>query len=953
VPSRGRRMGVQAVRIINGSGWVGSRKIGVRLSLCFGAILLLMVIGSGLALWQFYSYHRYVQQLNETDRQLMAVLRLNNRVLAYREVLETGAAQQRAGTFAADIRPFRDALSSDLEEARQALRGSAETAQRHALTIAILAYFRRTLNAQIDTALAMADAGDWRALHLRLDNQVSSISRFLASLVQDIDAESSDERQRSLQAMQYAEQSAITILLLFGICTTVAAGGLAVAATRSITLPLNKLEAGARALGAGDFKCRVNLAGEDELALVGRAHDQAALRLQELYEALSRSEAHFRSLIENAGELILVLGREGAIRYASPASRGLLGTPPERLIGANIFSQVHTGDRDRLREIFDGHRGKAVVSLEFRWVRQDGSCRILESIVSNRLGDPAVAGVVINCRDVTARKQAEDQIRKLNEDLERRVAERTAELESARVAAESANRAKSEFLANMSHEIRTPMNGILGMTELALDTQLTPDQRDYLEMVKVSADALLTVINDILDFSKIEAGKLALNPFPFNLRKHLAQVLKPLALRAHEKNLELTCNIAAEVPEEICADSVRLRQIIINLVGNAIKFTERGEVGLEVCLDRAAPGQPQLHFAIRDTGIGIAPENQALVFAAFSQADGSTARRFGGTGLGLTISSRLVEMMAGRIWLESRLAEGSCFHFQIPVEESKPTGRPDPAGRPELAGLPVLVVDDNLTNRRILVEMLKRRGMLPVAAASAEEALTILGAGDRPPFALLLVDAHMPGVDGFALVQQVRRQADLGGMTIMMLSSAGQREDVDRCRNLGIAAYLIKPVAEAELFDAILVILGKAACRAPKFRVAPPPPEAQRSLHILLAEDNAVNQKLASRLVEKQGHRVSVVCNGHQALEALARQKFDLLITDISMPEMDGFEMAAAIRTLEDGSGRHLPIIAMTAHTMQGDRERCLAAGMDGYVSKPLRANELVEAIETFAGQPA
>ncbi|MDE3135234.1 MAG: response regulator [Acidobacteriota bacterium] len=530
------------------------------------------------------------------------------------------------------------------------------------------------------------------------------------------------------------------------------------------------------------------------------------------------------------------------------------------------------------------------------------------------------------------------------------------ELNLARRQAERATRAKSDFLARMSHEIRTPITAITGMTELALATPLTGEQREFLEIVAESSSSLLSLLNDILDFSKIEAGKLELDRAPFSLRDTVEGAVKSLAVRAQQKHLELSCYIHKEVPDALVGDALRLRQILLNLAGNAIKFTDRGEILLRVEMESSEPDGVTLHFAVSDTGPGVPADKQKTIFGSFVQADASTTSRYGGTGLGLTIASQLVSLMNGRIWLKSRVGHGSIFHFTARFEVQSESAKPARPVLPEsLRGLPVLVVTSSATNRRIFKEMLSGWSMKPVAAGPAE-ALRRIDRAERArrPFALLLVDSPMPSMDGLGFVRRVRKHPRHRSAAIILLTSSVNTAEVARARKLGVAACLTKPVKHSDLSNAIVSSLAPAGAPSLAARGRVDQLPAATSLSILVAEDNPMNQKLIVLLLEKRGYRATAVRTGAAALQAIRHQNFNLVLMDVEMPGLNGLEATRLIRQMESSGTRHLPIVAMTAHAMRGDRERCLEAGMDAYVSKPIQASDLFRTIESLVrrGEP-
>ncbi len=671
------------------------------------------------------------------------------------------------------------------------------------------------------------------------------------------------------------------------------------------------------------------------------------LRNRAAEQALRASEERSGAIINTAYDAFVGMNSEGEIVEWNRQAELTFGWSRDQALGRPLADllippAMRAAHREGLKRFLETGEGPVLRNrIEVTALARDGREFDAELTISPiRLGASWLFGAFL--RDITARKLA------------------AAELHQARLAAEAANRAKSEFLANMSHEIRTPMNGVIGMTELALDTDLTPEQREYLSMVKLSAEALLALLNDILDFSKIEAGKLELDPTPFDLGDHLDDTMRSLALRAHAKGLDLAADMMADVPTTVVGDAGRLRQILLNLVGNAIKFTERGEVVVHVSVESRAELEAWIHFAVSDSGIGIASEKLPQLFQPFTQADSSTTRKHGGTGLGLAIARQLTSLMGGGIWVESVVGQGSTFHFTARLGLQSGAERRRPAAGVELSGLPVLVVDDNGTNRRILCELLQRWGLAPTAVEGGAAALGAMRAAaeNDQPYRLAFVDCMMPDMDGFSLAQRIRDDPALRKTTLMMISSAVQAEYRAQSRAAGFAAYLTKPLKQSELFDTILGNLRGAAPAESLAVVHATELRASRPRRILLAEDSLVNQRLAMGLLKSWGHSVTVASNGREAIDAIEAAaashdgEFDLVLMDVQMPELDGIEATALVRQREQATGGHLPIVAMTAHAMKGDRESCLEAGMDAYLSKPIRARELFDTVERHFAEP-
>lgn len=714
--------------------------------------------------------------------------------------------------------------------------------------------------------------------------------------------------------------------------------------------------------GARDYILKGNYARL--IPAINRSLDEVKIKKEKIRieRKLRESERKYRLLAENVSDVIWTMDFNLRITYVSPSITALTGFSAAEITNKSLAQIIAPQYVPDLIEIFQRELQNVKETfyqpqqVEVEHLCKDGATVPIEvsaSFIFDEKGEPvAISGIT---RDIRERKQAEEKLEKAYDELEMRVEERTKELKHAKIAAEEANRARGYFLANMSHEIRTPMNGVIGLTRLLLDTDLTPEQQDYIETIKICGDSLLTLINDILDFSRIEAGKLQLEIIEFDLLPTLENISEVLAMRAYEKGIELISLIDPEVPTRVKGDPGRLRQILTNLVGNAIKFTGKGEVALHVALIKKDAKEVHLRFEVKDTGIGIPEQKLGVIFEAFTQADDTSKRKYGGTGLGLAISKQLTELMNGKIGVESEAGKGSTFWFTACFEKATKSGADEKVPIDELRDKRVLIVDDNESSCRAFKSMLTSWKCRVNAVANPGHTLKILkkanAAGD--PFHIVLLDKMIGGAGSLTIGKKIKNDPGLGDTNLILLASIGERGDAALFREAGFSAYLTKPVKQYQVRDALLMVLGKKITDKParkelitKYTIE----EArEKEARILVVDDDRLCRKIALKMLEKLGYQPEIVDNGREAVKRLESARYDMLLLDCQMPEMDGFEVTGTIRDKKSPVLDHkIPIIAMTAGAIKGDRERCLNAGMDDYISKPVNIAELSETIKRW-----
>ncbi len=904
--------------------------------------MVALMFGCGIfALWEVHRLEERIHTLDGLDASIIQILKADNAMARFAENLRAAVAArdpERYRRAAGDIqRQSEIATSAALSALRMASGFTASNAEMQTT----FAYWHKMLPAYLGHTSRLVALGDWPAVNRRHNGQLSEVSTMFNEFVGEIDAQATAQRKTTLDHIQKAERGATMALANFTVFVIFAAVSLGFSVTRSIAVPLGELNTAARALASGDFTHRVRFKGKDEIAVVGNAFNVASSRLSELYEKVRRNEAHFRSVFENAGDPILVLSPEGRILSATPSSLPILGLTPEELCGRQIQDFVHEDDLTEQKGIIQAKPdSERTVSVdEFRWRHPEGAWRTMAAKLCDRRADPSFRGLVLNIHDITERIATEKKVRELNDELEQRVTLRTAQLETAKQLAEAANVAKGQFLANMSHEIRTPLNGIIGMTLLTLDSQLTAEQYQSLTTLLHSAESLKTLLNDILDLSKIESGKLELERMPFEVRDTIQEWVQALAFGAHQKGLEVVCDIHPAVPCAVTGDPLRLRQVMHNLLGNALKFTSHGQVVVRVT-QSASEGKTFLCFEISDTGIGISPDKLEAIFDDFVQADGSTNRKYGGTGLGLGISRRLVQLMGGTLSVESTEGKGSTFRFSIEVTSATMDSNPiDRAARKAVAGVRTFVASGNEASAAMLTNLLASWGAEIEHSVRVEHGLGTKAKG----WGLVVLDepVDQSAANRFAAAHSALLN---GSSTRALLLRTPLRDSKSNYPD-GVR-ILAKPFKESDLSKTILEILTGGIGAVPATGLAPKLTDwLNLGLEVLLVEDNPVNQLVASRMIEKHGCRVVIASNGREAVALHRETTFDLIFMDLQMPEMNGLEATRLIRAAERETPRHVPIIALTANAMSGDRETCLSAGMDDYLSKPIEPNRLLEVL--------